>query len=101
MLLIRGVVRPTSEAMDRNVVNLAALAVHQQGLTVAADKIDGVITRVEDRRHFDNAAHEWWGDKFQAETSMEAHNVSPCTTGGSATTSLSQPAPTKGRAGDR
>ena len=53
--------------MDRNVVNLAALAVHQQGLTVAADKIDGVITRVEDRRHFDNAAHEWWGDKFQAE----------------------------------
>ena len=35
--------------MYRDVVHLAALAVHQQHAAIAADKIDGVVARIEDR----------------------------------------------------
>jgi hypothetical protein len=78
--------------VDRYVVHLAVLAIHQQHPAIPADKIDGVITRVEDRRDFENVTDEWWGDEFETETRMRAHRlVSPAYTGGSAIASLSQP----------
>ena len=59
--------------MDRDVVNLAVLGVHQHRSAFTADKIDGVIARIEDRRNVDNVADERWGDEFETETSVRAH----------------------------
>jgi len=59
--------------MDRDVVNLAVLAVHQNRSAFTADKINGVIAGIEDRRHVDSATDERWGDEFETEASMRAH----------------------------
>src|ERR1043166_2642684 len=67
------VVRSTSETVDPDVVNLAALAVHQNRSAFTADKINGGVTGIEDRRHVDSATDERWGDEFETETSMRAH----------------------------
>jgi hypothetical protein len=64
--------------MDRDVVNLAVLALHEQRVAIPTDKIDGVIAGVENRGHLENAIDEWWGDEFEAETSVGAHGVLPC-----------------------
>ena len=75
LLLIRGVVRPASKTMDRDVMYLVVLAVHQEGVTVAADKINGVIARIEDRRHVDSATDERWDDQFERATASDGSNV--------------------------
>jgi hypothetical protein len=76
-LLVRGVVQAASEAMNRDVVDLVVLGLHQQRVAIPTDEIDGVIAGVEDRRHLDNAPDEGWGDEFEAGTRMGVHRCSP------------------------
>jgi hypothetical protein len=41
--------------MDRDVVNLAVLGLHQPRAAIPTDKIDGVIAGVENLGHLENA----------------------------------------------
>jgi hypothetical protein len=63
-------------------MNLVVIAVHQQRFALAADKLDGVVARVEDRRHLEHAADEWRGNEFEAETSVRSHGCFPCAQAG-------------------
>jgi hypothetical protein len=84
-LFVGGVIRSAGATTDRDVVNLPVLAMHQDRPASATDKIDGVVTRVEDRRHVNGAADEGGRDKFEADARVRGHRGSP-TTGRSATT---------------
>jgi hypothetical protein len=63
--------------VDRDIVNLVVLALHQQSLAIPADKIDRVIACVEHRWDLEYATDEWRGDEFETETRMWAHAVLP------------------------
>jgi hypothetical protein len=58
-------------------VNLPVLAMHQDRLASATDEIDGVVARVEDRRHVNGTADEGWRDKLEAGARVRVHRGVP------------------------
>jgi len=81
-LLVRGVERSAGETVDRDVVNLPVLGLHQQRPAVTTEKIDGVVAGVEDRRDFEHATRERRCNDFKAGTSMRTHGCLPCVQAG-------------------
>ena len=76
-LLVRGIVRSAGEAMDRDIVHLAVLAVHQHRSALPTLKIDGVTAGIEDRRRANGAADERCGHEFEAMARMRVHCSCP------------------------
>ena len=74
--ICRGV-RSASETMDRDVVNLAMFGMHQHLSTHAADKINCVIARVEDRRRVNGVADKGRNYQCEARAWVGAHGCSP------------------------
>src|SRR6476469_794034 len=75
--LVGGVERSAGETVDRDVVNLPVLRLHQQCSAVPTDKIDGVVAGVEDRRNLEDATREGWRNQFEIGTSMRTHRCLP------------------------
>ena len=63
--------------MDRDVVNLAVFGVHQHLSAHAADKINCVIARVEDRRRVNGVADKGRNYQCQARAWVGVHRRSP------------------------
>ena len=63
--------------MDRDVVNLAMFGMHQHLSTHAADKINCVIARVEDRRRVNGVADKGRNYQCEARAWVGAHGCSP------------------------
>ena len=76
-LLVRVVERSASKTVDRDVVNLPVLGLHQQRPAVTTEKIDGVVAGVEDRRDFEHATRERRCNDLKAGTSMGFTAASP------------------------
>ena len=71
--------------MDRDVVNLAVFGMHQHLSAHAADKINCVIARVEDRRRVNGVADKGRNYQCEARARVGAHRSLPVDTGGSTT----------------
>src|SRR6187397_1536324 len=63
--------------MDRDVVNLAVFGMHQHVSAHAADKINCVIARVEDRRRVNGVADKGRNYQCQARAWVGVHRRSP------------------------
>jgi len=71
--------------MDRDVVNLAVFGMHQHLSAHAADKINCVIARVEDRRRVNGVADKGRNYQCEARARVGAHRSLPVDKGGSTT----------------
>ena len=75
--------------MDRDVVNLAVFGMHQHVSAHAADKINCVIARVEDRRRVNGVADKGRNYQCKARARVGAHGCSPITSAGALANSQS------------